>query len=53
MNNLPVYTGQSGPRCVSVQFQGGMSQLAVAADRSPQVQPQLRLLVPNQLLPPI
>lgn len=34
MNNLPVYTGKSGPRCVSVQLQGGLSQLAVTADRS-------------------
>lgn len=34
VNNLLVYTYTSGPRCISVQLQSGMSQLAVAADES-------------------
>lgn len=32
VNNLVVYADTSGPRCISVQLQCGMSQLAVAAD---------------------
>lgn len=34
VNNLLVYADTSGPRCISVQLQCGMSQLAVAADES-------------------
>lgn len=52
MNNLLVYTYKSGPRCISVQLQRGMSQLAVAAESSLSAAAPM-LPVPNQLLPPI